>query len=297
MPYDPKYYYGQFRQSLQEQERPADNAPIIYHTVEDSRRPGRSTPTAHASSPQNRPSTPTKRRARHGRRALTVLCVICLIGCLAALIADFFLPNGVLGYLSQAFAPQPRYIYALSQGSYDTNAQAQVAAEGIQSQGGAGFILFDGHYHVLVCAYPTQEEAQAVADKTKYTLYPLLAQPVSAGDFPLAYRSKADGIVDYPLQLFDELYRLSSAVQAAGATMAYARNQIASLRQTLDDKTASFLSATADSRDAFTLGYRGNIMAILAAMDNLCDETITPDGRFLADLRWTAILVIRLNRP
>ena len=257
--------------------------PTAAHTVEDMR--ARSTKSRRA---------PKPRRHKKGRAVAMILCVLLIVASFLFLVADFFLPKGVAGYVTDVFSTPPRQVYALSCGTYATLGEARTAAEGVRAQAAAGFIAFDGAYQVLVAAYPTYDEAKRVADKSGYSLYPILAESLDPSLFPLSLRAKIKPTLDYPLELFNQLYELSAMV-AEGATQSYAKNRVLALRDSLSALTEDFLSASADTTHSLALSYRATLLGVLAALQNLADTTLT-DPLFLADLRWTAIMVLRVNR-
>ena len=284
------YTYADFRAELAPREH-VESAPI--HQVTDMRTPPRSdTPKEPTKRPPKR-----RRKKRVGRGLRTAVVVVCLFAVLISvmlLFADFLLPRGVAGYVVETFSSAPDYIYAVSAGTYDTLSEARAASDVIRTRGGAGFIAYDGAYHVLLSAYPDLASAQSVADKNGYTIYPLITDGLEVKDFPLAYRNAVKSIVGYHLDIYRQLYAVSDQLAQNSATPTYCRARIEAIRDGLSTRTESFWAATAHATDATTQNYRAAITAALASLDNLV--THSTDDDLLTDLRWTYIMVLRINR-
>jgi len=275
---DGYYSYGDFLDGARQQEA---------HVVEDSRTPPK---TDHAHRPVK---APKRKRKRGARRVIGVVAVLVLAFCATLLAADFLLPNGVAGYVVETFAPTAPTVYAVSQGAYDTLSDARATSDMVRQRGGAGFVAYDGKYNVLVAAYPTQQEANAVAEKNGYSLYPIRTQGMSASDIAIAYRAKVKPLIDYHVDVYHKLYELSDQLAQEGTTEAYCKQRVAAIRQSLSNLAAPFLDAAKDSTDTATANYRSGVMATIASLDNLVN---LDSDVFLADLRWTYIMILRINR-
>ena len=258
----------------------ATSSPTTPHVIEDTR---------------HTKAAPVKRVKPRRRPMLAATCVLVALACLVLLVADLLVPNGIADYVVTAFAKQPQCAYAVCLGQYDTLDAARAAATVSREMGGAGFVAYDGKYNVLLAAYVTQQEAQAVAEKGGYTLFPLYIDCLQEKDFPLAVRGKVKPLVDYPVQLFEQLCQWTTQLAQHGTTVAYVQQRLQAVRDALYQNAHEFLTATAQTTDATTLNYRSVLSGALAALDNLCAHS---DGEalFLADLRWTAIMVLRANR-
>lgn len=272
------YTYGDFLAEM------GDKAPTV-HEVEDKRSPrDRAQPA-----PQPKPQRPRKR----WRKGVALTCLMVMLLSFALLCADFLLPRGVAEYLVSAFSPEASAVYAVAGGSYDSLAEARTASDGARSRGGAGFILFDGKYHVLLSAYATREEAEKVSQKNGYTMLPILTDGMTAGDLPIVYRQKAKALEGYHVDVYAKLYDLSDQLAQGGTTVRYCRQRITAVREGLQSLADPFLEAAADATDAPTANYRSALLATLAALENL--QNARDDSLFLADLRWTYIMVLRVN--
>lgn len=262
------------------------------HTVVDMR----SHPRSQGGAPVSAPAKPTK-RPRAKRRARGVVIVVSLVILLffAVLLAlDFVMPNGIAVFVSEAFAPAGNYAYAVCYAAYDSLDEARRSADGVRVKGGAGFIAFDGQYKVLLSAYPTQEDAQSVADKHGYSVMPLRTDGLQADDFPLAVRGKVKSILSYHTDLYAKLYEWSDQLAQNGTNVDYCRQRIAALRDALQSNAQPFLDATQSMTDATCANYRSTLLGVIASLDNLVNHT--DDAHFLADMRWTYIMVLRTNR-
>ena len=257
------------------------------HTIEDTR---------HRDAARPAPVGRRRRsRRRHKHPIAMAMCVLVALTCVVMLAADYLVPNGITNYVVAAFAQQPACVYAVSMGAYDTLEAARAAAAVARERGAAGFVAYDGHYNVLLAAYNTQQEARSVADKGGYTLFTLYTDSLEEKDFPLSLRSSVKPLVGYPLDLFGQLCEWSTQLAQKGTTVAYAQQRMQSIRDALAQKAQDFLASSAQSGDATTLNYRSVLSGVLAALDNLCAHT-GGEASFLADLRWTAIMVLRANR-
>lgn len=278
--------YADFKAGLAEQ-RSAE------HVVEDMR----SRPQSHkkeSRTPAARPQRKPHRRRGALRTAVFLVLVVVLLFSLALLCADFLLPTGVTGYITETFAPAPAAVYAVSAGAFDALGEARALSDNVRRKGGAGFIAYDGRYHVLLSAYHDRDQAQAVADKHGYTVYPILTEGMSTADFPLAYRAKVKPLVGYHVDLYRTLYDLSDGLAQKGTTVAYCRERVRAALTALQEKAEPFLSSAEKATDAATLNYRSGVLAAQAALNNLIDQST--DADFLTDLRWTYIMVLRINR-
>lgn len=81
--------------------------------------------------------------------SIIALFIILLIG-----LAFFLIPKK---YSTSKF-------YFVEINSFLNYSSASELSSEIQSRGGAGFIYYDGSYHVLACYYPTKSEAEAVVE-------------------------------------------------------------------------------------------------------------------------------------
>jgi len=284
---DREYYtYADFRADLQP---PPSAAEGPTHLVADMRTPRQS---GDKRPPKNR-RMPRRKPHRTLRTVFVVLCLFVVLASLMLLLSDFLLPRGILGYVVETFAPAPNYVYAVSAGSFDTLTEARATSDGVRARGGAGFIAYDGHYRVLLSAYPDQSSAQSVAEKHGYTVYPMRTDGLEADDFPLAYRSAAKPLEHYHVDIYRQLYDVSDQL-AQGGAIAYARARVEAIREALRTKAESFLAATEYATDATTQNFRATIEAVLASLDNLITQST--DATFPTDLRWTYIMVLRINR-
>ena len=69
-----------------------------------------------------------------------------------------------------------------------TYKEASILANEIQSKGGAGYIYFDGKYHILINYYSSESEAKKVAENLKAsyektTIFKLISQASKNKDF------------------------------------------------------------------------------------------------------------------
>lgn len=279
------YTYADFRAGLRPNEQ---GAQPIEHLVTDMRTP-KEAPKPHA------PRRRAPRRKHRALRGVAMATCLLILGISAVLLmADFLLPRGVAAYVVETFAPPPQCVYAVSAGAYDDLTEARATSDGVRKRGGAGFIAYDGCYHVLLSAYPDQSEAEAVAEKNGFAVYAIRTEGVQAKDLPLAYRSAAEGVTDYHVDLYRELYALSAQLAQEGTTVPYCKSRVASIREGLYSRAQSFLDATAYATDALTQNYRAALLAALAGLDNLVNHST--DAGFLTDLRWTYIMILRINR-
>lgn len=285
------YTYGDFREGLRQIQT---GQAVIPHDVEDLRTPPHKADEGRQR--HERKNTHTgKTRGKHkrARSVIAVICVLLVVFCGLLLAADFLLPDGVAGYVMSAFSAEAPKVWAVCSGTYDALNQARAAADGVRAGGGAGFIAYDGKYNVLVAAYPTLAQAQAVADKNGYALYPLLTQGMSNTDLPIAYRQKAKPLVEHHTAVYAKLYELSDQLAAGGTNVPYCKQRLSAMRDALATEAAPFLTAAENATDTETCNFRTGVLATLAALDNLQAST---EAVFLADLRWTYIMVLRVNR-
>ena len=278
------FSYGDF---LAEYNRQAPSP----HEVEDTRAPKREekAPAAH---PKDKRAKP---RSRHKGRAifLGLLLTLALLSG-GVLVADFFLPQGVVGWVEGVFAHSSDHLYAVAHRAADLD-EARNISQGVRAQGGGGFVAFDGSYYVLLSVYPTQEEAQEVAGKGGYLVYPLLTDSYSSSDFPLSIRSKVKDILSYPTEVYQDLYKLSVEVQEGTTTVAQAKIVVYNILSALTTHTQSFRNAASSSGDTVVVNYNASLLAVMAALDNLTNSK-SEGAIWLADLRWTYILTLRVNR-
>ena len=278
------FSYGDF---LREYNRQA----VSRHEVEDTRATKQADGRAAAAPKEVRGKPRKKRRGR--ALAVWILLILALFSA-AVLVADFFLPQGVVGWVEGVFAHSSDYLYAVAHRATDLD-EARTISQGVRAQGGGGFIAFDGAYYVLLSVYPGKEQADGVALKGGYVVYPLCTDTYSATDFPLSMRGKVKDILSYPVELYQALYDLSVEVQEGKTTIDQAKVTVYNLRGALNARTESFRSAAASSSDTVVVNYHASLLAVLAALDNLTNSK-AEGAVWLADLRWTYILALRVNR-
>ena len=234
-----------------------------------------------------------KGKRRKWRAAVAVTAV--LLAALSALLlaADLLTPKGVTGYVMAVFSPEPQAVWGVCSGSFDTLGEARTASDGVRTAGGAGFVAYDGRYNVLLAAYPTQQEAQTVADKHGYTLYTLRTEGMEASDLPIAYRSAVKPLIGYHTALYAKLYEMSAQLAEGGTNVPYCKQRLVAIHDALQGEADAFLAAADSATDAATCNFRSALLATVAALEYLqrSDEHL-----FLSDLRWTYIMVLRINR-
>lgn len=259
---------------------------VVDHTVEDTR--------AKPKVPQPKPRGNEKPPRRVGK--IVVVLLLVLMGAVSAclLIADFFLPQGIVGWVENVFAPTSTYLYAVATRA-DSIDEARTISGALRGQGAAGFVAFDGSYYVLLSVYPTKEQADAVAAKGGYVVYPLCVDQLSQTDFPLSIRGKVKDILSYPTDLYESLYQLSTGVQDGSITAPQAKITAYNLKAALEARTRSFRSAAVGNGETLVMNYNASLSAVLAALDNLANSK-QEGAAFLADIRWTYILALRVNR-
>lgn len=223
------------------------------------------------------------------------ICLVLALFCGMILAADYLTPNGIASYVVTTFAKEPACVYAVSAGSFDTLEQARVVSETMREMGGAGFVAFDGKYHVLLAAYPTKQEAQSVADKGGYTLFAVRTEGLQEKDFPLRIRSSVKGLIGYQTEVYRQLYDWSVQLSEGGTGVAYVKQRVQAIRQSLEQRAEPFLSAASGETESTICNYRSVVQGILGALENLENRTCS-DNVFLAELRWTYLLVLRINR-
>jgi hypothetical protein len=144
--------------------------------------------------------------------------------------------------------------YAIQVGSYETQDSAAEAAVALRARGGAGYVVKDGAYRLLVACYPTREEADEVMNRL-----------VGSGEYggSAIYRLNADemiiSLIATPLQasalsqaysllpeMIQELSRLSLALDrgtmdvaavraSANTSMARAKQLLATMELAITD--------------------------------------------------------------
>lgn len=136
--------------------------------------------------------------------------------------------------------------YAVQVGSYESQAQADTAAEQLRKRGGAGYVYKSGSYRLLVSCYPSQEEAEEVRQKlqasgefTSPVLYHFVSDEILLRIVAAPVQSSAlsQGYALLP-EMIRELSRLSlaldrSTMDAAAARAAIATN-LARVRSLID---------------------------------------------------------------
>jgi len=104
------------------------------------------------------------------KRAALIILAMVLCVMLTILSCSFLSGEGFSGLIT--WGREKDYYYLLSSGRYSTVPLAREAAEIIRARGGAGYVLRDGDdYHLIVAAFPTREEAEAVLKKQESGFY------------------------------------------------------------------------------------------------------------------------------
>ena len=148
---------------------------------------------------------------------------------------------------------------------------------------------------MILSVYSTLSEAEGVAVKGNYVVYPLSTDGVEQNDFPISLRNKVKDILSYPTDVYRSLYQLSVALQEGTVTVPQAKTTAYNVWSALSSRTESFRSLSSASSDGVARNYLASLTAVLAALDNLA-KSKQEGALYLADVRWTYTFVIRVNR-
>ncbi len=283
---DQQFSYGDFLREYNRQVSPP-------HTVEDARAK-RDEPSPLPREPIEQKHPRRKRKRKKGKVLVAVLGLAVALLCGVALVADFYLPQGVVGWVESVGKVQANYLYAVAKIADDLDS-ARTTSAALRSQGAGGFVAFDGSYYVILSVYSTLSEAEGVAVKGNYVVYPLSTDGVEQNDFPISLRNKVKDILSYPTDVYRSLYQLSVALQEGTVTVPQAKTTAYNVWSALSSRTESFRSLSSASSDGVARNYLASLTAVLAALDNLA-KSKQEGALYLADVRWTYTFVIRVNR-
>lgn len=229
---------------------------------------------------------PKKMKLGFFKRLLVFLLVLIIIGCSALLACDFLLPQG-LATVFQLFEKDVNYYYTLLWGSYDSLKEARTQADGLKLQGGAGYIFFDGKYRVFLSYYPTRTDAQAVAIKGDYEVYPIIKSTLSVSDIPISNRGTVREILGIEDEILNELYSISASLESGAESATQCADRISTLSSKITKKTELFFEEGITNGKLLKLKSAINITQ--AVLKNISDDKITTT--YLSDIRETAILI------
>ncbi|MBE5730500.1 MAG: hypothetical protein E7350_00935 [Clostridiales bacterium] len=143
-------------------------------------------------------------RARGSSRGARTIVFILAISLAVTLIYVLFFKDKSVKSEAQTF-------YAVISGQYDNEIEAVSAADQIRQKGGGGYIA-DGE--VVVAVYPSDTEAQAVADRYGYKV-------VSTGEYKLRLRydqretgEQVQKLYMLPEEIFESIYSATVALDS-----------------------------------------------------------------------------------
>jgi len=157
--------------------------------------------------PQNRRgyrSNYGKNRGR-GLRVFLVLAVFAIIP-VAATYAFLSKTEVVAG---KTYRVKAETRYFLVTGTYDSIADANLAAAIVKERGGAGYIFNDGKFRIVAAVYKDKKTAETVAvkQKSETEIYPITIKETTLGSDKAIAKSLAAA-----LNVYDEIFRDLTAV-------------------------------------------------------------------------------------
>ncbi|MDR1600765.1 MAG: SPOR domain-containing protein [Oscillospiraceae bacterium] len=113
-------------------------------------------------------------------------------------------PPGAASSFENTLTLERQSWYAIQVGSYETQDAAAEAASALRARGGAGYVIQDGAYRLLVSCYPARTEAEEV-----------MGRLVASGEYASSaiYRLNADEMV---------ISLIATPLQASALSQAYA---------------------------------------------------------------------------
>lgn len=229
---------------------------------------------------------PKQRKLSFFKWLIVFILVLIIICCSALLACDFLLPQGLNSVL-QLFDKEVSYYYTLLWGSYDSLKEARTQADGLKLQGGAGYIFYDGKYRVFLSYYPTKKDAQKVADKGDYDVYPIIKSTLSITDVPISNRETVRDILGIEDEILNELYSISASLENGAESATQCADKITALSARITKKTQLFFEE--DITNGKLLKLKSAIDITKAVLKNISDDKITTT--YLSDIREATILI------
>ena len=194
-----------------------------------------------------------------------VLCVMLTLGLC-------YLLNGE-GFISALnYGENEEKYYLVCAGAYENIALARAEASLVKSRGGAGYVLLtDDAYNVVLAAYPSEEEAQAVlSNAASGGAY---VKEVCIGEVKSDWAEKdVRGSVEKALGYFGKTYsalrEMADGLSDETLTSVDVKNRLDVLRAEIDALRSALNAATAGKDDARYTEVKLALVTAVALIDN-----------------------------
>lgn len=225
----------------------------------------------------------TELKRKNPLKVILILILIISI-CLSAtlLYFDLFDDEGINGLLT-CFSEKADYFYCLSAGSFATQKEAIALSDNIIELGCAGYIHYDGQFHVLISFYLNENDANAVSQKTNYSIYKIFKSS-KLKSIPSTIKGEYDKCKDFDKAIITDLYNATEIIEKNNDTVT-AKQIITNAFTKATASTSEFIKNAVNVNDINIQKYLSKVNTVLSELNKLTNN-IT-----LSSIRFTAIFI------
>ena len=240
------------------------------------------------------------------RRLHTVAIVVTMILLVAActlLTVDTIKGGSVLASIENALlgTKTTHTYYGVEVGVYENMDSARLYANGIRKLGGAGYVLFDDGYRVLVEVYESHDDAENIAKRLRLEgenarLYLFEVDNIDVSLFSDSTRHEVVSAIEFNDRVYTSLYAIGVELAEGKIDENSAKMRIKGLY----DETHNVLvemSANVDRADKNmnVIKVKAELTSVRSMLDNLTKD-IVQRPNLIADIRYTSCLIVNSYR-
>ena len=274
--YDGRVLYGTVSDAVSE------------HAVEDVRTPKEISEPAEKDRPRKR-----KRGGERGkgRSRAIVVCLAVFLFSLSVFLADVLSGASTLADYVALFTGKrtDAEIYYAVYATHSTDMGVSYKnAAAIQAEGGAGYVLKRGEeYYVIVSAYETKEDADAVLNKHRnYGVIEIEIYPFSREKCPSL--SLAESGSETYKEAYEFLYGVANDMASGVYDASEMKKRLTSKRAEIAAYEEAFRTGVSGKEDNAGIEYKVQLKSMLAAFDNL----LSHDKELVAEARYYSVLIL-----
>lgn len=223
-----------------------------------------------------------KKRKNHFKIIVIIVLIISIFISSILLYFDLFEDEGINGLLA-CFSEKPDYIYCLSAGSFSTQKEAIALSDNLIELGCAGYIHYDGLFHVLISFYLNEDDANAVSQKTSYTIYKIFKSS-NLKSIPSTIKGEYDKCKNFDQDILTDLYNATVIIEKNNDTIT-AKQIITNTFTKATASTSEFIKNAVNVNDINIQKHLSKINSVLSELNKLTNN-IT-----LSSIRFTAIFI------
>ena len=242
-----------------------------------------------------RPDRPCKKdkKSRIDREAFFVTVTILLCFSLTFVLAELSGRGTLMNLIAEKKKTATGY-YAVAADRFETESLAPIGADEIKELGGAGYVLYDKKYYLLVSAYANREDAEKVCRRMSgYNgcIYEITIKTPYLGWCDKTKREKVKNVLTYADKVFASLYGVSADYETGAITKRDANNKIAALQKEIKTLTGELDEISNNANRKEYIRIKTELIATDAMLKNILSSEAT-GNLYNAAIRFTYLAVI-----